>query len=264
MSHKVAPLDKKGRIEKSWYEEELTRLQRELVKLQEWVRREGLKVCVLFEGRDAAGKGGAIRRFTEHMNPRAARIVALAAPNDTERGQWYFQRYVQHLPTRGEIAFFDRSWYNRAGVERVMGFCTDDEYETFFHQAPGFERSITQSGIHVFKLWFTVSAKEQRQRFESRREDPLKQWKLSPMDVEAVNRYTEYGRARDAMLAGTDHANAPWTIVNSNEKKRARLESIRHVLSSLDYDHKDHDLARPADPRVVQPASAVIDVGQMR
>ncbi len=248
----------RDKLDTDEYEAELLALQIELLKVQQWAKESGARVIVLFEGRDAAGKGGAIRRFTEHMNPRTARIVALAAPNDTERGQWYFQRYVQHLPTHGEIAFFDRSWYNRAGVEHVMGFCTDDEYETFFRQAPGFERSLIQSGIHVFKLWFTVSAEEQQQRFESRSKDPLKQWKLSPMDVEAVNRYAEYGRARDAMLAGTDHADAPWTIVNSNEKKRARLESIRHVLSLLDYHHKDRDLARPADPRVVQPASAVI------
>jgi polyphosphate kinase len=239
------------------YEAELRKLQIELLKLQQWTKTSGARIVILFEGRDAAGKGGAIRRFTEHLNPRGARIVALPVPNDTERGQWYFQRYVQHLPTGGEVTFFDRSWYNRAGVERVMGFCTDEQYDMFFRQVPSFERSLTQSGIDLFKLWFTVSAKEQKRRFEERSEDPLTQWKLSPMDAEAVTRYDQYGRARDAMLAGTDHGDAPWTIVNSNDKKRARLESIRHVLSSIDYHHKDNDTARPADPRVVQPASAV-------
>ncbi|MET0908960.1 MAG: polyphosphate kinase 2 [Ilumatobacteraceae bacterium] len=240
------------------YEVELLRLQVELLKVQQWAKASGERIVIVFEGRDAAGKGGAIRRFSEHLNPRSARIAALAVPTDAERGQWYFQRYVQHLPTAGEMTFFDRSWYNRAGVERVMGFCTDEQYQMFFHQAPGFERSLTESGMHLFKIWFTVSAKEQEKRFEARQSDPLKQWKISPMDAEAVKRYREYGEARDAMLAGTDHADAPWTIVNSNEKKRARLESIRHVLSSLDYDHKDGDVARPADPYVVQPAAAVI------
>jgi polyphosphate kinase len=239
------------------YETELRHLQIELLKLQQWTKKSGDRVVILFEGRDAAGKGGSIRRFTEHLNPRGARVVALPVPNDTERGQWYFQRYVQHLPSTGEIAFFDRSWYNRAGVERVMGFCTDEQYEAFFHQVPGFERSLTQSGIHLFKLWFTVSAKEQKRRFKQRSKDPLRQWKLSPMDAEAVDRYENYGRARDAMLTGTDHPDAPWTIINSNDKKRARLESIRHVLSTIDYHHKDHDVARSADPQVVQPAAAV-------
>ena len=247
-----------GKIDTETYEAELLTLQIELLKVQQWAKATGERIVIVFEGRDAAGKGGAIRRFAEHLNPRSARIAALAVPTDAERGQWYFQRYVQHLPTAGEMTFFDRSWYNRAGVERVMGFCTDEQYEMFFHQAPGFERSLTQSGIHLFKIWFTVSAREQERRFDARKDDPLKQWKISPMDAEAVKRYREYGEARDAMLAGTDHADAPWTIVNSNEKKRARLESIRHVLSSLDYDHKDRDVARPADPYVVQPAAAVI------
>ena len=246
-----------GKLDTEQYEADLRLLQIELLKMQQWAKTSGERVVVLFEGRDAAGKGGAIRRFTEHANPRSAHIVALAAPTETERGQWYFQRYVQHLPSSGEIAFFDRSWYNRAGVAHVMGFCNDEEYSLFFRQAPGFERSLTQTGVHLFKLWFTVSAREQRRRFEARSGDPLKQWKISPMDAEAVKRYGKYGEARDAMLAGTDHADAPWTIINSNEKKRARLESIRHVLSSLDYDHKDTDVARPADPVVVQPAAAV-------
>lgn len=240
------------------YEKQLRVLQIELLKLQKWVKETGARMVVLFEGRDAAGKGGAIRRFTENMNPRGARVVALSTPNDTERGQWYFQRYVQHLPTKGEIVLFDRSWYNRAGVERVMGFCTPQEYSEFFRQAPGFERSLVQSGIDVFKLWFAVGQTEQARRFEARKSDPLRQWKLSPMDLAAVDRYAEYGAARDAMLFYTDHKDAPWTVVNSNDKRRARLESIRHVLFSMHYEHKDHDVARPADPRVVQPASAVM------
>ena len=179
-------------------------------------------------------------------------------PNDTERGQWYFQRYVQHLPTTGEIVLFDRSWYNRAGVERVMGFCTSEQYQIFFDQLPGFERSLVQSGIHLFKLWFTVSAEEQRRRFEARSVDPLKQWKLSPMDQEAIKRYDEYGRARDAMLIGTNHLDAPWTVINSNEQKRARLESMRHVLHTLDYGGKDDKVAHAPDANVVRPASEVM------
>jgi polyphosphate kinase 2 len=248
------------RLSSAVYERELVQLQIELLKMQKWVKESGARVVVLFEGRDAAGKGGAIRRFTEHLNPRGARTVALSAPNETERHQWYFQRYVQHLPTAGEIVLFDRSWYNRAGVEHVMGFCTPQEYSEFFRQAPGFERSLAQSGIQLFKVWFTVSEKEQRRRFEQRQQDPLRQWKLSPMDLEAVERYDDYGRARDAMLFYTDHKDAPWTIVNSNDKKRARLESIRHVLSSIDYDHKDDSVARAADPVVVQPAATVMKV----
>ncbi|MGE3619742.1 MAG: polyphosphate kinase 2 [Acidimicrobiia bacterium] len=240
------------------YEKDLRRLQIEMLKLQRSFKASGERAVIVFEGRDAAGKGGAIRRFTEHLNPRGARTVALPTPNDTEKGQWYFQRYVAHLPTAGEIVFFDRSWYNRAGVEHVMGFCTPTQYAEFFRQAPGFERSLVQSGIHLFKLWFTVSRREQRKRFEDRREDPLRQWKLSPIDEAALGLYDEYGRARDAMLFYTDHADAPWTIVNSNEKKRARLESMRHVLSSLDYEHKDDDVAHAPDPRVVRPASTVM------
>jgi polyphosphate kinase 2 len=240
------------------YETELRLLQIELLKMQKWVKESGNRLVLLFEGRDAAGKGGAIRRFTEHLNPRGARVVALAAPNETERGQWYFQRYVQHLPTAGEIVLFDRSWYNRAGVEHVMGFCTPHEYREFFRQVPAFERNITHSGVQLFKIWFTVSQREQLRRFEQREHDPLRQWKLSPMDVASLDKYAAYGKARDAMLVATDHDDGPWTIVNSNDKKRARLEAIRHVLASIDYEHKDHATARHADVRVVQPAAVAV------
>jgi len=240
------------------YEAELLRLQIELAKLQRWVRESGERLLIVFEGRDAAGKGGAISRFNMHLNPREARVVALPKPNDTERGQWYFQRYVAELPTAGEIVCFDRSWYNRAGVEIVMGFCTADQYREFFRQVPEIERSLVESGVHLHKLWFTVSSDEQRRRIDSRRSDPLKQWKLSPMDDEALHRFDDYSRARDTMLLNTDTPHAPWTVVNSNEKKRARLEAIRHVLWSTPYDDKDLDVVHEPDGRVVRPAAEVI------
>jgi polyphosphate kinase 2 len=243
---------------KKEYERELRLLQIELLKLERWVKGEGERLMIVFEGRDAAGKGGAIRRFTENLNPRGARTIALTKPNETEVGQWYFQRYVAHFPTAGEIVLFDRSWYNRAGVEHVMGFCTPQEHSEFFRQAPGLERSLTQSGIRLQKLWFTVSHEEQRSRFEARRSDPLRQWKLSEIDLASLERYDAYTQARDSMLFYTDHKDAPWTVVNSNDKRRARLESIRHVLSDMDYDHKDLEVARPADPLVVQPAAKVM------
>ncbi|MFZ4433142.1 MAG: polyphosphate kinase 2 [Microthrixaceae bacterium] len=246
------------KIKNDRYLEELTLLQIELLKVQQWVKDSGQRIVILFEGRDAAGKGGSIRRFTENLNPRGARVVALSKPNDTERGQWYFQRYVQHLPTAGEIVFFDRSWYNRGGVEIVMGFCTPQEYGEFFRQVPGFERSIVESGTHLFKLWFAVSRKNQKKRFEDRRTDPLRQWKMSPIDEAALSKWDDYTRARDAMLVHSDNPTTPWTVVNSNEKKRARLESIRHVLHTLDYDHKDHDVAHAPDPYVVQAAASVM------
>ncbi|MCP4436057.1 MAG: polyphosphate kinase 2 [Actinomycetia bacterium] len=250
----------KDKIKNKLYEQELHDLQVELLKLQRWVKANGEKVVVLFEGRDAAGKGGSIRRFNQYLNPRGARVVALAKPNDTERGQWYFQRYVSHLPTTGELVFFDRSWYNRAGVEVVMGFCSPSEYGEFFRQAPGFERSVVESGIHLFKFWFAVSRAEQLRRFERRKTDPLRQWKFSPVDEASLDKWDDYTRARSVMLIQTDSPNAPWTIINSNEKKRARLEAIRHVVHTIDYEHKDHDVARPPDPRVVQPASGVMVV----
>jgi polyphosphate kinase len=237
------------------YEDELRRLQIELLKLQRSVRDEARRIVILFEGRDAAGKGGSIKRFTEHLNPRGGRVVALTKPNETERGQWYFQRYVTHLPTAGEVVLFDRSWYNRAGVERVMGFCTPREYMEFMRQAPSFERSLVNSGIHLFKLWFSVSEEEQERRFAARRDDPLRRWKLSPIDEASLGKFHDYTEARNAMFFYTDTPEAPWTVVNSNEKRRARLESIRTVLHSLDYDHKDADVAHAPDPHVVRPAS---------
>jgi polyphosphate kinase 2 len=239
------------------YEAELIRLQIEMLKMQQWAQATGAKVCILFEGRDAAGKGGAIRRFTEHTNPRSARVVALPKPSDVERTQWYFQRYVAHLPSAGEIVLFDRSWYNRAVVEPVMGYCTTQQRDEFFEQVPGFEQQLVDSGIRLFKLWFTVSQAEQLRRFEGRSEDPLKQWKLSPNDEASVTKFAEYGKARDRMMRLSDTPHAPWTVVNSNVKKLARLEALRHVLHELPYDHKDTDLVTKADPRVVQPAAAV-------
>ncbi len=242
------------RLKSKPYEAELRLLQIELLKLQAWVRDQGRRIVVLFEGRDAAGKGGTIKRVTENLNPRGGRVVALTKPNETERGQWYFQRYVTHLPTAGEIVLFDRSWYNRAGVERVMGFCTPREYMEFMRQAPGFERSLVHSGVDLFKLWFSVGEEEQRRRFEARRTDPLRRWKLSPIDEASLGRFDAYTEARDAMFFYTDTSEAPWTVVNSNEKRRARLEAIRTILHTLDYDHKDEDVAHPPDPQVVQPA----------
>jgi polyphosphate kinase 2 len=239
------------------YERELRRLQIEMLKMQSWVKETDERVVVLFEGRDAAGKGGAIRRFTENLNPRGARIVALAKPSEVERTQWYLQRYISHLPAGGEIVFFDRSWYNRAGVEIVLGFCTPYEHAEFFRQAPAFEESIVQSGIRLFKLWFTVSADEQQRRFKARKTDPLRKWKLSPVDEASFGRYDDYSRARDEMLYYTDRPVSPWTVVNSNDKRRARLESMRHVLHDLPYSHKDERVVGPPDPNVVRPASAL-------
>jgi len=205
------------------------------------VKETGQRVVILFEGRDAAGKGGTIKRFMEHLNPRGAHVVALEKPSDVERGQWYFQRYIEHLPTRGEIVLFDRSWYNRAGVERVMGFCTDDEYLEFMRQAPEFERNLTRSGLHLIKFWFSVSRKEQRRRFKERKSHPLKQWKLSPVDLASLDKWEEYTRAKEAMFFYTDTADAPWTVIKSDCKKRARLNAMRYVLHKLPYANKDLD-----------------------
>jgi polyphosphate kinase 2 len=241
------------------YEAELLRLQIELTKLQDWVQGRGERVLIVFEGRDAAGKGGAIKRFTEHLNPRVARVVALPKPSDVERTQWYFQRYVPHLPAAGQIVMFDRSWYNRAGVELVMQYCTESEYARFLRQVPDFEALLADDGIHLVKLWFTVDEAEQRRRFEGRATDPLKKWKLSPTDLEAVDRYAAYSRARNSLLTLTDTHAGPWTVINSNDKKRARLESIRHVLSRLPYDGKDESVAHAPDPFVVQPAAELKD-----
>jgi len=213
---------------------------------------------ILFEGRDAAGKGGTIKRFTEHLNPRFARVVALNKPSDVERGQWYFQRYVEHLPTSGEMVFYDRSWYNRAGVERVMGFCAPNEYLEFMRQAPEFERMLVRSGIRLYKYWFSVTCEEQRARFGARETDPLKRWKLSPIDLASLERWDDYTEAKEAMFFYTDTADAPWTVVKSNDKKRARLNVMRHFLSTLHYPDKDPEIALPPDPLIVGQASHVI------
>jgi polyphosphate kinase 2 len=218
------------------YRKELRNLQIELVKLQEWIKRRGLRVVVIFEGRDAAGKGGVIKRIAERLNPRVCRIVALATPTERERTQWYFQRYAEHLPAAGEMVLFDRSWYNRAGVERVMGFCTDEEYKEFLHSCPEFERMLVRSGITLIKYWFSVSDEEQERRFQSRIEDPTKRWKLSPMDLESRNRWVEYSKAKDEMFAYTDIKQVPWYVVNADNKKCARLNCIHHLLSMFPYE----------------------------
>ncbi len=239
------------------YEKQKYRLQVELLKLQSWVRKTGQKLVILFEGRDAAGKGGTIKRFMEHMNPRGSRVVALEKPNDVERGQWYFQRYVEHLPTKGEIVMFDRSWYNRAGVERVMGFCDESEYNEFMHQAPEFERSLIHSGIHLVKFWFSVSQQEQQRRFDARKIHPLKQWKLSPVDLASLDKWEEYTKAKKAMFYHTDFPESPWIVVKSDCKKRARLNSMRYVLHRMNYEGKDEKKIGMADPLLVGRARAV-------
>jgi len=223
------------KISNSRYEQELARLQIELVKMQEWIKNQGLKVVVIFEGRDAAGKGGTIKRITEPLNPRICRVVALPAPTEREKGQWYFQRYAAHLPSTGEMVIFDRSWYNRAGVERVMGFCTEEEYEEFLRSCPEFERMLVRSGIQVIKYWFSVSDEEQERRFQKRLSTPTKRWKLSPMDLESRNRWQAYSRAKDVMFAHTDIKQAPWYVVRSDIKKHARLNCISHLLSQIPY-----------------------------
>ena len=233
------------------YEKQKYSLQVELLKLQAWVKATGQRVVILFEGRDAAGKGGTIKRMMEHLNPRGARVVALEKPSDTEKGQWYFQRYVQHLPTAGEIVMFDRSWYNRAGVERVMGFCTQNEYLDFLRQVPDFERHLVSSGIHLVKFWFSVSQEEQRRRFLQRKVHPLKQWKLSPVDLASLDKWDDYTRAKEAMFAHTDTADAPWVVVKSDCKKRARLNAMRYVLSRLPYEGKSSDPMMALDSLIV-------------
>ncbi|MDX1320760.1 MAG: polyphosphate kinase 2 [Oceanospirillum sp.] len=224
------------KLDKKFYEKELERLQVELVKLQEWVRHTGMKVVVIFEGRDAAGKGGSIKRITEALNPRVCRVAALPAPTEREKTQWYFQRYVEHLPSAGEIVLFDRSWYNRAGVERVMGFCTDEEYQEFLRTCPEFERMLVRSGITLVKYWFSVSDEEQERRFRDRIDRPHKRWKLSPMDLQSRTRWVEYSKAKDAMFVHTDIPEAPWYVVDGEVKKRARLNVISHLLSLIDYE----------------------------
>ncbi|NCT82592.1 MAG: polyphosphate kinase 2 [Comamonadaceae bacterium] len=233
------------------YERQKYRLQVELLKLQAWVKETGARVVILFEGRDAAGKGGTIKRFMEHLNPRGARVVALEKPSETERGQWYFQRYVEHLPTAGEIVLFDRSWYNRAGVERVMGFCSEAEYQEFLRQTPEFERQLVRSGIHLFKFWFSVSRDEQRRRFKERRLHPLKQWKLSPIDMASLDKWDDYTRAKEAMFLHCDTSDAPWTVIKSDCKKRARLNAMRFVLNRLPYAERRPEHIGPVDPLIV-------------
>ncbi len=233
------------------YEAQKAQLQAELLKVQLWAQDTGQKFVLLFEGRDAAGKGGTIKRFTEHLNPRSARVVALNKPTDEERGQWYFQRYIDHLPTSGEMVLYDRSWYNRAGVERVMGFCAPDEYLEFMRQTPEFERMLTRSGIRLYKYWFSVTQDEQKARFASRATDPLKQWKLSPIDKASLDKWGDYTEAKEAMFFYTDTADAPWTVVKSNDKKRARINCMRHFLASLDYPDKDEALVGQPEPEIV-------------
>jgi len=241
----------------SEYEEEMALLQIELVKMQAWVKETGDRIIMIFEGRDAAGKGGTIKTFTENLNPRGARVVALSKPSETERGEWYFQRYIENLPTKGELVFFDRSWYNRAGVEHVMGFCTPHEYLEFMRQAPEFERMLVRSGIRVFKFWFSVSREEQLRRFLGRARDPLKQWKLSPMDVESLGRWEAYTKAKQAMLFYTDTADAPWTIIRSCDKKRARLNAVRHLLHTIPYAGKENVL--PPNSKVLGSARDIYE-----
>ncbi|MFV0252227.1 MAG: polyphosphate kinase 2 [Beutenbergiaceae bacterium] len=236
------------------YDEEKYQLQVELLKFQYWSEDVGAKHVLVFEGRDAAGKGGTIKRFMEHLNPRSARVVALSVPSSTERGQWYFQRYANHLPTSGEIVLFDRSWYNRAGVERVMGFCTDGQYATFMDQAPMFERMLVEAGLTVTKLWFSVTPQEQRTRFALRQLDPVRRWKLSPMDLESLDRWDDYTQAKEAMFDNTDKKRAPWMVIKSNDKKRGRVNAIRAFLNQFDYDGKNTDVVYPPDPLIVSRA----------
>jgi polyphosphate kinase 2 len=240
------------------YEAHMLELQRELLKAQRWIEQTGQRIVVLFEGRDAAGKGGTIKRFTEHMNPRTARVIALQKPTEREQTQWYFQRYVNHLPAAGEIVLFDRSWYNRAGVERVMGFCTPNDYLEFMRQCPQFEQMLVRAGIVLVKFWFSVSREVQRRRFAERERDPLKQWKLSPIDRASLDKWDDYTEAKEAMFFYTDTADAPWTIVKSDDKKRARLNAMQHLLELLPYDGKDRGIVTGPDPLIVGASAHVI------
>ena len=246
------------RMRRSAYEKCKSELQVELLKAQRWVRESGAKVVVLFEGRDAAGKGGTIKRFMEHLNPRGARVVALEKPTEQERGRWYFQRYIAHLPTTGEIILFDRSWYNRAGVERVMGFCTGAEYLEFMRQCPELERMLVNSGILLFKYWFSVSQDEQARRFNRRKTDPLKQWKISPIDLASLDKWDGYTQAKEAMFFYTDTADAPWTVIKSDDKKRARIACMQHFLSNLPYPDKNAEVVCGPDPLIAGPATRVV------
>lgn len=249
----------KTKISRQRYEMHKKELQIELLKAQKWIKESGQKIVMLFEGRDAAGKGGTIKRFMEHLNPRGAHVVALEKPTEEESGQWYFQRYIKHLPTKGEIVLFDRSWYNRAGVERVMGFCEPSEYLEFMRQTPELERMLTRSGINLFKYWFSVTEEEQIARFKKRETDPLKQWKLSPIDKLASEKWNDYTEAKEAMFFYTDTADAPWVVIKSDDKKRARLACMQHFLSKLNYPDKNHHVVRGPDPLIVGHASSVIE-----
>lgn len=247
------------KISRDVYEKEKKELQIELLKMQNWVRETNQKVVIIFEGRDAAGKGGAIKRFMEHLNPRGARVVALEKPTDKERGQWYFQRYIQQLPTDGEIVLFDRSWYNRAGVEKVMGFCNNNEYLEFMREVPELERMFVRSGIRLFKFWFSVSKEEQLYRFAKRQDDPLKQWKLSPVDLASLDKWDEYTDAKETMFYYTNHQDAPWTVIRSDDKKRARLNAMRYVLDNMDYTNKSTEVNINPDPMILHSATSEID-----
>lgn len=244
------------------YEKQKYDLQVELLKLQAWVKETGARLVILFEGRDAAGKGGTIKRVMEHLNPRGARVVALEKPTEEEKGQWYFQRYVKHLPTKGEIVLFDRSWYNRAGVERVMNFCTEDEYLEFMRQAPEFERNLVRSGITLIKFWFSVSQEEQKRRFKDRETHPLKQWKLSPVDKASLDKWDDYTKAKEKMFFYTDTSDAPWTVVKSNCKKRARLNAMRYILHKVPYHNKDTDKINKIDPLIVGRSNVIYEQGE--
>jgi polyphosphate kinase len=250
------------RLAHSDYELRKRRLQIELLKLQKWGKVSGARILILFEGRDAAGKGGTIKRFMEHLNPRGARVVALEKPNARERTQWYFQRYTIHLPAAGEFVMFDRSWYNRAGVERVMDYCTDAQYEEFLAQAPAFEQMLVDDGIRLFKFWFSVSQGEQHTRFLIRRIDPVRRWKLSPTDVSSLSHWDDYTEAKERMFEATDTDFAPWTVVKSNDKRRGRLNAMRYVLSNIDYEGKDLDIVGTPDPLIVGKAASVFEVNE--
>jgi len=251
-----------AKMDSNEYEKLKKDLQIELLKMQSWVKETGQRIVILFEGRDAAGKGGTIKRMMEHLNPRGARVVALEKPSEHESGQWYFQRYVEHLPSKGEIVLFDRSWYNRAGVERVMGFCKANEYLEFMRQAPELERMLVRSGITLFKLWFSVSRNEQFRRFQMRREDPLKQWKLSPIDLASLDKWKDYTEAKEAMFFYTDTADAPWTVIKSDCKKRARINAMRHVLFNLKYPNKNPSVVVPPDGLIVGSAEHIYEKGE--
>jgi polyphosphate kinase len=251
-----------ARMDRADYEREKRLLQIELLKLQNWIKANDKRLVILFEGRDAAGKGGTIKRFMEHLNPRGATVVALEKPSEREQSQWYFQRYVAHLPAAREIVLFDRSWYNRAGVERVMGYCTRGEYLEFMRETPELERMLVRSGINLIKFWFSVTRHEQQTRFLIRQVDPVRQWKLSPTDLASLDKWDEYTEAKEAMFFYTHTADAPWTLIKSNDKKRARLAAMRHVLTRFDYDNKDEEIVGTPDPLIVGSASELFEEGE--